>query len=249
VILSLLFALAIGFSLTLLGSGGSIITLPVLVYAARVPPAQAVGMSLAIVGGTSLAATLMNLRGGLVHLKAAMFFSLTGIIGALAGAQLTHLVAPAVLMLIFAALMIVIATLMLRGGIVPPPESDQQCSWQRCLLSGFVVGVLTGFLGVGGGFLIVPALLFFGHLPLRAAMITSLLVIAVNSFAGLVGHLRQTPFDWRLAGMFLGASLVGMLVGRALARRLGVRHLRVAFAWFVLAVAVFVVAKNWSYFQ
>ena len=247
-ILALTLALAIGFSLTVLGSGGSIITVPVLVYAARVPPQQAVGMSLAVVGGTSLAATLMNARTGLVHLKAATLFSLTGIVGALGGAQLTHMVSPALLMLLFAALMIVIATLMLRGPIVHASDSAEQCSWQRCSLTGFVVGGLTGFLGVGGGFLIVPALVFFGHLPLKSAIITSLVVIAVNSFAGLAGHLHRAPFDWRIAGMFLGASLLGMIAGRSFARRLEVGHLRMAFAWFVLAVGAFVIAKNWSYF-
>ena len=248
VILALLFALAIGFSLALLGSGGSIITLPVLVYAARVPPQQAVGMSLAVVGGTSLAATVMNARSGLVHLKAAVLFSLTGIVGALGGAQLTHLVSPALLMLIFAALMIVIATLMLRGGVGHDRDPTEHCQWQSCALTGFAVGGLTGFLGVGGGFLIVPALVFFGHLPLKSAIVTSLLVIAVNSFAGLAAHLQQAPFDWTIAGLFLGASLVGMIGGRYFAQRLAVGHLRRAFAWFVLAVGAFVIAKNWSYF-
>ncbi len=206
-------------------------------------------MSLAVVGGTSLAATFMNARSGLVHLKAATLFSLTGIVGALAGAQLTHLVSPALLMLIFAALMIVIATLMLRGGRWHPPNEKEQCRWPRCSLTGLVVGALTGFLGVGGGFLIVPALVFFGHLPLKSAIITSLLIIAVNSFAGLAGHLHQAPFNWTIAGMFLGASLVGMFGGRFFARRLAVGHLRVAFAWFVLAVGAFVIIKNWNWFQ
>ena len=247
-ILALTLAIAIGFSLTVLGSGGSIITLPVLVYAAGVPPQQAVGMSLAVVGGTSLAATLMNARGGLIHVKAAVLFSATGIIGALAGAQLTHLVSPALLMLLFAGMMILIATLMLRGSAVHSPDSAEQCKWQRCAGTGLVVGGLTGFLGVGGGFLIVPALMFFGRLPLKSAIITSLVVIAVNSFAGLAGHLHQAPFDWKIAGMFLGASLLGMFGGRHFARRLAVEHLRVAFAWFVLAVGAFVIAKNWSYF-
>jgi uncharacterized protein len=219
-----------------------------LVYAACVPPQQAVGMSLAVVGGTSLAATFMNARSGLVHLKAATLFSLTGIVGALAGAQLTHLVSPAVLMLIFAALMIVIATLMLRGGTLHAPDKAEQCTWQRCSITGLIIGGLTGFLGVGGGFLIVPALVFFGHLPLKSAIITSLLVIAVNSLAGLAGHLHQAPFDWTIAAMFLAASLLGMLGGRFLAHRLAVGHLRVAFAWFVLAVGAFVIIKNWSYF-
>jgi uncharacterized protein len=248
VILALTLALAIGFSLTVLGSGGSIITLPVLVYAAHVPPQEAVGMSLAVVGGTSLAATVLNMRSDHVHLKAATLFSLTGIVGALAGAQLTHLVSPAVLMLLFAGLMIVVAILMLRGGKMHEPDSPEQCHWQRCSLTGLGVGVLTGFLGVGGGFLIVPALVFFGRLPLQSAFITSLFVIAVNSFAGLAGHLRQASFDWRIAGMFLGASLIGMFVGRHFARRLAVEQLRVAFAWFVLAVGAFVIVGNWSYF-
>ncbi len=204
-ILALTLAVAIGFSLTVLGSGGSIITLPVLVYAADVPPQSAVGMSLAVVGGTSLAATLLNARSGLVHAKAAALFSATGIVGALAGAQLTHLVSPALLMLLFAALMIVIATLMLHGGNIHASDSTKQCHWQRCSLAGLGVGALTAFLGVGGGFLIT-------------------------------------------AGMFLGTSLIGMLAGRLVARRLAVAQLRVAFAWFVLAVGAFVIAKNWSYF-
>ncbi|MGH8094549.1 MAG: sulfite exporter TauE/SafE family protein [Chthoniobacterales bacterium] len=246
-ILALALAIGIGFSLTVLGSGGSIITLPVLVYAARLPPQEAVGMSLAVVGGTSLAATLMNARSGMVHIKAALLFSVTGVVGALAGAQLTHLVSPALLMSLFAALMIVIASLMLRGGHAHAADSTRQCQWSRCAVTGLVVGALTGFLGVGGGFLIVPALVFFGHLPLKPAIITSLLVIAVNSFAGLAGHLHQAPFDWSTAGMFLGASLVGMFAGRLFARRLAVGQLRVAFAWFVLAVGAFVMARNWSY--
>jgi uncharacterized protein len=248
VILALFFALAIGFSLALLGSGGSIITLPVLVYAARVPPPQAVGMSLAVVGGTSLAATVLNARSGMVHLKAAALFSLSGIFGALGGAQLTHLVSPALLMLIFAALMIVIATMMLRGGIGHDPDPTEPCQLQRCALSGFAVGGLTGFLGVGGGFLIVPALVFFGHLPLKSAIVTSLLVITVNSFTGLAAHLQQASFDWRIAGLFLGASVIGMIAGRSFGQRLAVGHLRRSFAWFVLAVGAFVIAKNWSYF-
>jgi len=138
--------------------------------------------------------------------------------------------------------------MMLRGGATHRRETPGHCSWIRCSFSGVLVGVLTGFLGVGGGFLIVPALLFFAHLPLRSAMITSLVVIAVNSFAGLAGHLHEAPFDWQLAGIFLGASLVGMLFGRYFAQRLAVAHLRVAFGWFVLAVGAFVIAKNWSYF-
>jgi uncharacterized membrane protein YfcA len=247
-ILALVFALAIGFSLTLLGSGGSIITLPVLVYAANIPPQKAVAMSLVVVGGTSLAATAMNARSGHVHVKAAILFGITGILGAFFGAQLTHLVSPTALMLIFAILMIAIAILMLRGGLAHEIEGRSACNWRRCSVTGLMVGVLTGFLGVGGGFLIVPALVFFGRLPMKSAVITSLVIIAINSFAGLLGHLRQASFNWQVAGMFLGASLIGMLGGRYFAQRMAGKHLRIAFAWFVLAVGAFVIIKTWSHF-
>ena len=245
VILALVLALAIGFSLALLGSGGSIITLPVLVYAARVPAPQAVGMSLVIVGGTTLVASVLNARLGLVHVKAAVLFSATGMIGAYGGAHLTRLVSPSVLLLLFAALMIAVAGLMFRGRSERPLAGEPQCHWQSCATSGFAVGGLTGFLGVGGGFLIVPALLFFGRLPLNVAISTSLVVITVNCLAGLLGHLRDAPFDWRTAGLFTAMALAGMLAGRTFASRVHPERLRGWFAWFVLAVAAFVIAENW----
>ena len=245
-ILALILAVAIGFSLALLGSGGSIITLPVLVYAAGVPAAEAVGMSLAVVGGTSLVASVTNARNGLVHGKAAVLFSITGIVGALLVAQLTHLVSASILMLLFSILMVVVAILMLRRRSDLHPVPSTHCRWPICAGTGLLVGVLTGFLGVGGGFLIVPAMVLFGHLPLKSGIATSLVVITANSIAGLAGHLRQTPFDWSVASMFLGVAVAGMLAGRLIAGRIAVAHLRRAFAWFVLAVAVFVVAKNWA---
>ena len=193
--LALILALAIGFSIALLGSGGSIITLPVLVYAARVPAPQAVGMSLAIVGGTTLVASLLNARHGLVHTKTTLLFSGTGIIGAFGGAHLTRLVSSSVLLLLFAALMIAVAGLMFRSRLDLAVAGTPQCHWPSCATRGFAVCGLTGVLGVGGGFLIVPALLFFGHLPLNVAISTSLVVIMVNCLAGLLGHLRETAFD------------------------------------------------------
>lgn len=245
-LLALLLATAIGCSLALLGSGGSIITLPVLVYAARVPPAQAVGMSLAIVGGTTLAASVLNARAGLVHVKAALLFSAAGMVGAFGGAQLTHLVAPSVLLLLFAALMIVVAALMFRRRPQLHAAPKGECHWPICGLTGFAVGGITGFLGVGGGFVIVPALLHFGRLSLKSAMATSLVVITVVSLAGLIGQLQRVSFDWHTPGLFLLFALVGMFAGRAFAARTHPEHLRRWFAWFVLAVAAFVIVENWS---
>jgi uncharacterized membrane protein YfcA len=244
--LALILAFGIGLSLGLLGSGGSIVTLPVLVYVAGVPVPAAVAMSLAIVGGTSAAGAWWKQRQGLVHWRAAALFSVTGIVGALAGAQLTPLVSPAVLMLIFAALMIAIAARMLvfRGDEAVEPLPD--CRPVRCGLAGFAVGVLTGFLGVGGGFLIVPAMILFARLPMATAVGTSLVVIAVNSLAGLAGHLRHGGFDAILALSFLAAALLGMAGGMAFGHRVSTITLRRAFGWFVLVVAGLVLARNWQ---
>ena len=244
-VIALILAVGIGLSLGLLGSGGSIVTLPVLVYVAGVPVASAVGMSLAIVGGASVAGAWLKHRQGLVHWRAATLFGVAGMAGAVAGAQFTRLVSPGVLMLIFAALMAVVAGRMLaRGGenaIEPLPD----CRPVRCGLAGLVVGVLTGFIGVGGGFLLVPAMILFARLPMAMAVGTSLAVIAANSFAGWLGHLGREPFAWGLTGAFLLAALVGMAVGARLGGRMRPTTLRLAFGWFVLAVAGFVVVKNW----
>ncbi len=244
-VIALILAVSIGLSLGLLGSGGSIVTLPVLVYVAGVPVASAVGMSLAIVGGASAAGAWLKHRQGLVHWRAATLFGITGMAGALAGAQFTRLVSPGVLMLIFAVLMAVVAGRMLsrdgENAIEPLPD----CRPVRCGLAGLVVGMLTGFIGVGGGFLLVPAMILFAHLPMAMAVGTSLAVIAVNSFAGWLGHLGREPFAWGLTGAFLLAALVGMAAGARLGGRLRPTTLRHAFGWFVLAVAGFVVVKNW----
>ncbi len=248
-VLALFLALAIGISLGLLGSGGSIITLPVLVYAAKVPATQAVAMSLAVVGGTTLVGSILNARSGQIHAKAALLFSVTGVIGALVGSQLTHLVRPSVLLLIFAGLMLVVGLLMFRPRADRGVDAKAECHWVSCTATGFFVGFLTGFLGVGGGFLIVPALLFLARLPLKRAIATSLVVITVTSAAGLIGHLRRTHFDWRIAGIFLALAIVGMLAGRKFASQVETERLRYWFAWFVLAVAVFVIAENWKVFR
>jgi hypothetical protein len=150
-LLTLTFALTlaalIGLSLGLLASGGSIITLPVLVYIARIPPQQAVGMSLVIVGGTSALGSLLHLRQGAFDLQAATFFALSGMGGAFMGAKFTHLLSAPMLLLLFGSLMLVVGTQMLRHG--EAKAISHECRPLRCLATGVAVGVLTGFLGVG----------------------------------------------------------------------------------------------------
>jgi uncharacterized membrane protein YfcA len=242
-LLALTLGAGIGLALGLLGGGGSVITVPVLVYAAGIDPAAAVAMSLAVVGGTSMVGAWFKHREQLVHKQATLMFGGVGMLGAWAGAHLTPMVSPQTLLVLFALLMVVIATIMLlrrEEELTPKPE----CRPVRCLFSGLGVGLLTGFLGVGGGFLLVPAMVIFARLPMKMAIGTSLAVIAINSLAGLIGHGRQAAVDWPLTGAFLVVAILGMLAGNHLASRVPVARLQRGFAGFVLAVAALLLIKN-----
>lgn len=234
--LALLLAVFIGVSLGALGSGGSIVTLPILVYIAGVAPRSAVGMSMAIVGGTSVLGSYFHWRNGNFLPKPAVLFGATGIVGAYIGSAATHLVSPSTLMLLFSGLMFVVGARMISSKELSD-QSALRCSTARCVPSGFAVGLITGFLGVGGGFLIVPALVWFAGVETREAIGTSLGIIAVNSAAGLAGQLRYTSWDWLLTGKFLACSLIGMGIGIPIARYAHEKILRRVFAAVVIAVA------------
>jgi uncharacterized membrane protein YfcA len=242
IIVGLLLSAVIGLSLGLIGAGGSIITVPLLVYVMRVPPHEAVGMSLAVVGSTALVGAWMHHRRGGVRGRVALLFAVGGVLGALAGSRLTYLVSPATLLLIFAALMFIVAGLMLRRSAVE--DAAAPASVARSLAAGLGVGVLTGFLGVGGGFLIVPAMALFGGLTMRQAVGTSLAVIALNSAAGFVAHLGRSEFDLPLTAMVAGMAMLGAIAGTTFSLRLPALALRRGFAWFVLAVALFLIVRN-----
>ncbi len=244
--LGLALSLGIGLSLGLIGGGGSIITVPVLVYVLGVPPHRAVGMSLAVVGSTALMGTLLHDRRGSVAWRTGMLFAGSGIVSAYLGSKLTRLVSPSVLLLLFAALMLVAATVMLTRHGPGHDTAAHTPSAPGSALAGLGVGFLTGFLGVGGGFLIVPALVVFGGLGMRAAIGTSLFVIAVNCAAGLAGHLTTGDADWKLTGLVALLAMGGALAGTALSHRVHPHGLRRAFAWFVVAVALYLVARNYN---
>lgn len=240
--LALALAALIGISLGVLGGGGSMITMPVLVYVAGVDPKTAVGMSLAIVGGTSLVGSYLHYRQDNFHGKAAALFGVSGIVGAYFGAMLTHFVASSVLMLSFAVVMLAVGTLMLisRRGRV---RKDKTLGW-RCVLVGAAVGGLGGFLGVGGGFLIVPALVLTAGIETKQAIGSSLAVIAFNSASGLIGQLRYIHINWVLTLLFLGASLLGMGFGLAIVRRVPAQSIRVAFACALLLIGALIAYQN-----
>jgi hypothetical protein len=240
--LALLLAVLIGLSLGTLGSGGSIITMPVLVYVAGVPAHTAVGMSLVIVGVTAAAGSWLQSRRWGLDARAAGIFAVTGAAGAYGGAHLTPLVSGRTLMLVFAGLMLLAGWRMLasRGAAAAP----RACHVGRCAAVGLALGVLTGFLGIGGGFLIVPALVLAAGLDMKRAVPTSLAIIACNAAGGLAGQLGHAAFDWGLTGAFLASALVGMAAGTAVAGRVSSEGLRRAFAWAVIVLGATIAARE-----
>lgn len=240
----LLLSALIGLSLGLIGGGGSILTVPILVYFLGVETHEAVGMSLAVVGITSLFGSYLHYRKDNVDFSAGMLFGVSGIFGAFLGAPLTKLVSSNVLMLIFAALMFVVAISMIWRKQNSESEMAHNSKKTKSVLAGFTVGILTGFLGVGGGFLIVPALVFFGGLSMKNAIGTSLLVIAMNCAAGFLGHLSQEVFDLKTASLVSLLALSGAILGTILSHRFSVSSLQKSFAFLVLGVAIFLTYKN-----
>lgn len=239
-VVSVVLSAMVGFSLGLFGGGGSILAVPILVYVTHIAPPAAIGMSLAIVGATSLTASYAHYRKGRVKPRVALVFGGSGVFSALFAARLTHLVPASVLMLSFAFLMVVVGVAMFRRGRSLNAEASTPKKPQliAALLAGAAVGAITGFLGVGGGFLVVPALLAFSGLDMREAVGTSLLVIAINSAAGFIGHLGTVGLRFDLVAGFTIAAVIGSMLGERVACRLSVGGLSRGFALFVTMVGV-----------
>lgn len=238
-------ALVIGLSLGLLGGGGSILTLPVMVYLLDVEPRSAIAMSLFTVGVTSAAATFAHARKGRVSFRTGAVFGIAAMAGAYLGGFAAHAVPARLLMLSFAAVMMITALAMLRGRRDPSPDRAPLPAppW-KVLAIGAIVGVVAGLVGAGGGFLIVPALALLAGLAMPEAIGTSLFVIALQSFAGFAGHLGHERIDWTMTLIIAAVSVIGSLAGARLARRLSGDTLRRGFAWFVLAMAIFMLLKE-----
>ncbi len=238
----LLLTALVGMSLGIFGSGGSIVMVPVLVHVGGMAPVEAVPLSLAVVGATSAAAAALYAKRGELQAKAALLFGLSGVPGAWLGSKVTGLVPPPVLMVVFSALMLVVGGLMLVRPLAGITSSGR-CYPPRCAVVGAIVGVLTGFLGVGGGFLLVPALVWFGGLGQRVAMGTSLAVISANSIGGLAGHIG-TAFPWSWAAVLASIAATGMLVGSVAATGQKPTTLLRWFGAFVIAIGLVVGAIN-----
>ncbi len=240
--LALILAFPVGLSLGLLGGGGSILTVPVLVYAAGLDPKVAIPASLVSVGTTSLVAALAHARQKAVAWGAALAFGGAGLVGAFLGARAGRGFSGRTLLVLFSILMLAAGLLMLRGRRGGGPAHEPRPVLVAPLGAG--VGFLTGLLGVGGGFLIVPALVLAAGLAMPLAVGTSLVVIAINSAAGFAGHIGDQNVSYGYAAAFTGVCVVGALVGERLGRNVPAARLRKWFGVFVIAVGLVLLAKN-----
>jgi hypothetical protein len=245
VLLPILLSLAIGASLGLLGGGGSILTLPILVYVVGLEPKQAIATSLLVVGVTSAAAVVPHARAGRVQVRLGAGFGAASMAGAYAGSRVAHLLPSALLLVAFAVMMLVTGLAMLRGRGASPAHAGPR-PWGKIILVGAAIGGLTGIIGAGGGFVIVPALVLLLGLPMTEAVATSLLIIAANSLAGFAGYIGAVTIDWRVAAWVTGAAVVGSVVGALGAGKIAQDALRRGFAWLVLAMAVFMLGRQTS---
>jgi len=243
--LGLALSVLIGVSLGFFGGGGSILTVPLLVYVFGLDPKQAIASSLVIVGIASLTGAFQHWRAGRVDLRTGLFFGSAGMAGAYLGGRAAAFVDGALLLLLFASMMALTSVAMWRGRRGPPAAAAApEPAPGRLVAQGFAVGLFTGLIGAGGGFLIVPALALWAGLPMLAAVGTSLFVIVMNTAAGFLGTLAHVRVDWALVGAISAAAVAGSLLGTRLARRVDPASLRRAFALFVLGMAVLVLVRE-----
>ena len=238
-------AVLIGLVLGLLGSGGSILTVPVLLYLVHMPDKLAIGSSLGIVGGISLFGALPYAWQRLVQWRWVLLFGLPDMAGAWTGAWIAEFLPGAVQLLIFAAVMLTAAVMMLRKRAPDSADRMQHAVW-KIMLIGLGVGVLAGVVGVGGGFLIVPALVILGGLTMRQAIATSLVIIMLASFTGFIRHLLSLSahglhVDWRIIALFIAVGATGSFAGYQIAGRLPQATLRRIFGIFLILMGVYIV--------
>lgn len=250
-------SLFIGVSLGLIGGGGSILTLPVLVYLFSVSPTLAISYSLFIVGFTSLAGAVNNYRKGLVNMKTVLLFGsssvttvfiarkfiipfLPDVFFKIGSFQVTHAI---FVMIVFAILMLAASISMIRSGEVYVRKTEKEKPF-LLVIYGIMIGMVTGFLGAGGGFLLIPALVILMKLPMKQAIGTSLFIIALNSIIGFTGDIGRHPIDWKLLLVITSIAIGGIFIGGYFNQKVNGEKLKKGFGWFVLIMGIYIIVKE-----
>lgn len=250
-------SIIIGLSLGLIGGGGSILTIPILVYLFKIEPELATSYSLFIVGITALLGCISHYKMGNLKIKSALYFAIPSVFSILI---IREVIFPKIastifsiasyqvsksflIMIVFSVLMMAAAISMIRKrkSIPNPPKTN----YTQLGIIGFIVGIVTGFLGAGGGFLIIPALLFFANLPMKQAVGTSLLIIFINSSIGFAGDLYiGTPINYSFLLVISSIAFVGMIIGIQLSKKIDGSKLKPIFGWFILVMGIYIISKE-----
>ena len=252
-------SLIIGLSLGLIGGGGSILTVPVLVYLFGIDPVTATAYSLFIVGSTSLVGVVPKYNNGEVNLKTAVIFGIPSMVAVYATRAFLVPALPdeifsigdfiitkaLLMMMLFAILMVFASVSMIRENNNKNEKEEKQVfNYPMILLEGTVVGLLTGLVGAGGGFLIIPALVILSKLPMKQAVGTSLLIIAAKSLFGFTGDIGKQIIDWQLLLSITALAVIGIFIGNALSKKISAGSLKKAFGWFVLVMGIYIIVKE-----
>lgn len=244
---ALLGAVAIGLSLGLLGSGGSILTVPVLVYLVGQEEKIAIAGSLFVVGSIAFLGSLQCLKAKLIDWKVVWLFGIPGMIGTYAGAWISVWISGVMQLALFACVMIAASYFMLK----PQPEStfDGERHHIKIIIDGLVVGIITGLVGVGGGFLIVPALVLLGGLSMHQAIGTSLMIIALKSYSGFYKYLdvlsdSDMVLDWFVLSVMIFCGFIGTLIGNRIAKKLPQQQLKTYFGYFLIVMAAYILYRS-----
>jgi uncharacterized membrane protein YfcA len=249
-------ALLIGVTLGLIGSGGSILTVPVLVYLMGVDPVLATAYSLFIVGSTSLVGAVSKYNQGLVNIRTAIVFGIPSILAVfvtrkflvpaipqkIISAGSVEITKPVFIMVLFAILMLAAAISMIRNKLKPATGTgEQKFNYPIIIVEGTLVGILTGLVGAGGGFLIIPALVFFSKLPMKQAVGTSLVIIAAKSLIGFTGDVANYKMDWILLAGVTAVAIAGIFIGNFFCNKIDGEKLKKGFGWFVLLMGIYII--------
>jgi uncharacterized membrane protein YfcA len=247
-----LLALVVGFVLGLLGGGGSVLTVPILIYALHVPVKPAIAMSLVVVGLVAFIGFIGHARQGTVSKRAALIFAPPAVAAAYAGARIARHVPAHVQLVLFALFGLTGSALMFRAAMKMSGKPDftpyefrgDTRTISLLALEGAGVGLLTGLIGVGGGFLIVPALVFVAKLPMRLAIGTSLLVITLNALSGFAGYLGTVPIDWNLVLWFTSVAAIGSIAGTLISKQVPQKLLKEVFGVLLIGVSLYVLYRR-----
>ena len=253
-------SILIGVALGLIGGGGSILTVPVLVYLFAIEPVLATAYSLFIVGLTSVVGSVGYFKKGLVNIKTAIVFGIPSIIAVFITRAV---IVPAIpnevfsagdfmvtknllMMLLFAVIMIAASYSMIKRDkkIISEEPHQQKFNYPLIIIEGAIVGVITGLVGAGGGFLIIPALVILSKLPMKEAVGTSLVIIAAKSLIGFFGEGGENVIDWQFLFTISGFAIVGIFIGTALSKKIDGEKLKPAFGWFVLFMGIYIITKE-----